>query len=304
MNPRFPIWLWYRSTRFVTSRIHNHRRLKRLFETKVSLITKGKLAMKPVPIFLLQFGLLLPVVASGQLVTDGQGRRPLTDSNFTFFTSSQNTGRLALRGTETYFNLDPYNGEPSTQYEVRESPPELHFFINNKAEDPVEGSTYVGIEIIRLYTFEAISDRVNLYRNDGWMNSVGDSLSVARPSGPSLDEFVQDHSSDQLTRPYLVDWHAHPSGQAPSSWERRDAISDGLGLSANRNGYLRENQRLMAQGTYRLIRFSESDAPNARSPVRFTVNDHGARYLLINVFTPEEGSPDYQNQYRLEIVSR
>ena len=268
------------------------------------LNNERRLAMRSVPILLLQFVLLFPMVAFGQVVTAGQGQSPVTDSNFTFFTSRQNTGRLALRGNETYFNLDPYNGAPSTQYEVRETPPELIFLINNKAEDPVEGSTYVGIEIIRLYTFEAISDRVNLYRNGGWMNSAADSLPVTTPSGPSLDEFVQDHSRDQLAMPYLVDWHAHPSGQAPSSWERRDAISDGFGLSANRNRYLPENQDLTAQGTYRLIRFSESVAPSARSPVRFTVNHHGARYLLINVFTPEEGRPDYQNQYRLEIVSR
>ena len=269
------------------------------------LNNERRLAMRSVPIlFFLQFVLLFPMVAFGQVVTAGQGQRPVTDSNFTFFTSRQNTGRLALRGNETYFNLDPYDGEPSTQYEVREFPPELNFFINNKAAEPLEGSTYVGIEIIRLYTFGAISDRVNLYRNGGWVNSAADSLPATTHSGPSLDEFVQDHSGDRLAKSYLIDWHAHTSGQAPSSWERRDAISEGLGLSANRSGYLPENQDMTAQGTYRLIRFSESDAPSARRPVRFTVNRQGARYLLINVFTPEEGRPDYQNQYLLEIVSR
>ena len=260
--------------------------------------------MRPVPMLLLQFVLLFQMVASGQVVTDGQGQSRLTDSNFTFFTSDRNTGRIALLGNGTYFNLDPYDGTQSTQYEVRDFPPELDFFINNKADDPLPGSTYVGIEIIRLYSIRAVNDRVNLYRNGNWMDSLRQPLPATNRLGPSLDEFVQDHSGDQLVMPYLIDWHAHPSGQAPSSWERRDAISDGLGLSANRIGYLPESQDMTAQGTYRLILFSESVAPSARRPVRFTVNRHGARYLLINVFGPANGRDAYENQYLLEIVSR
>ena len=68
-------------------------------------------------------------------------------------------------GNGTYFNLDPYDGTQITQYEAREFPLELNFVINNKTEDPMLGSTYVGIEIIRLYVFGSVNDRVNLYRN-------------------------------------------------------------------------------------------------------------------------------------------
>ena len=260
--------------------------------------------MRPVPILLLQFALLFPVVASGQAVTYGQNQSPSTDHNFTFFTGNRNTGRLALVGNGTYFNLDPYDGTQITQYEAREFPLELNFVINNKTEDPMLGSTYVGIEIIRLYVFGSVNDRVNLYRNGKWLDSKAQPLPATELLGPSLDEFVQDHSEDQMVVPYLINWHAHTSRRAPSSWERRDAISNGLGLNTNRNGYVPENQHMTAQGTYRLIRFSESVAPSARSPLRFTVNRHGARYLLINVFSPANGRDAYQNQYFLKIVNK
>ena len=260
--------------------------------------------MRPVSILFLQFVLLFPMVTSGQIVTDGQGQSIQTDNNFTFFTGNRNTGQLALVGNDTFFNLGPYDGTPTTQYEAREFPSELIFVINNKAADPISGSSYVGVEIIRLYTFGAVLDRVNMYRNGDWVDSMAQRLPEKRLLGPSLDEFVQDHSSDQPGRPYLIDWHAHASELAPSSWERRDAISNGLGLSTNRNAYVPENQYQTAQGTYRLIRFTESVAPSARRPVRFTLNRHSSRYLLINVFTPADGRDAYQNQYFLKIVNR
>ena len=260
--------------------------------------------MKLLPTYFLQIVLLFPMVASGQEVTNGSGNSIPTDNNFTYFTATRVTGQLALLGNKTYFNLDPYDRTRSTQYKVVEFPSKLDFFINNKASDPLPGSTYVGIEIIRLYNFEAVSAPVGLYRNDNWQDSNGQSLPSKRLEAPSLNLFVQVHSEGQQVN-YLMDWHARPSEQAPSSWERRDAISNGLGLSTNRKDYVPEDEEILtAQGTYRLIRFFESVAPSPRKPVRFTVHRHGAQYLLINVFTAKNGRAAYRNQYRLEVVSR
>ena len=69
-------------------------------------------------------------------------------------------------------SVDPYDGTQITQYEAREFPLELNFVINNKTEDPMPGSTYVGIEIIRLYAFSSVDARVNLYRNRNWVDSM------------------------------------------------------------------------------------------------------------------------------------
>ena len=259
--------------------------------------------MRLVRALLLQLVLLFPMTAFGQVVTDGEGNDVSSDRNFTFFAGTRYTGQLALRGNRTYFSLDAYDGTQGTQYRASGFPSDLEFVINNKAADPLPADTYVGIEIIRLYTFDTVDRRVNLFRNASWLNSLGQPLPATELQGPSLDEFVHDHAADQQLD-YLARWHAHPSERTPSSWQRRDAIySYGFGLSSNRNGYLPEHQSITAaQGTYRLIRFSESVAPTPEKAVRFTVQRHGSRFLLINVFTPEEGKVAYQNQYRLEFI--
>ncbi len=253
---------------------------------------------------LLQSVLLFPMAASAQTVTDGQGERATTDSNFTFFVGQRNTGQLALRGGSNFFLLEPYDGTSSTQYRIDGFPSELNFYVNNKASSPLKASTYIGVEAIRMYIYSGVSSGVYLYRNPNWRDVTGERLPEQHLEGPSLDEFVRDHSGGQRDE-YLLEWHAHPSEQAPSSWERRDAIAGGLGFDANRDGYVPEDADIEeAQGTYRLIRFFESVAPNPQQPVRFTVDLHGARYLLVNVFTPRNGRTAYRNQYRMEIVSK
>ena len=256
---------------------------------------------------LLQSVLLFPTVALAQTVTDGQGARATTDSNFTFFVGQRNTGQLALRGGSTFFLLEPYDGTPSTQYRIDEFPSELNFFVNNRASSPLDDSTYIGIEAIRLYTYSRISSEVYLYRNPDWRDVTGKPLPEGRFEAPSLCAFVRDHSGGQRDEDWMK-WHAHPSKKAPSSWERRDAIAQGLGDGTNWNGYVPEDAKIKkikgVQGTYRLIRFRESVAPNPQQRVRFTVNLHGARYLLVNIFTPRNGRAAYRNQYSLKIVSK
>ena len=252
---------------------------------------------------LLQSVLLFPTVALAQAVTDGQGARATTDSNFTFFVGQRNTGQVALRGGSTFFLLEPYDGTPRTQYRIDEFPSELNFFVNSRASSPLDDSTYIGVEAIRLYTFPRISSEVPLYRNANWRDATGQRLPEGRFEALSLCDFIRDHSTGQRDKEW-INWHAHPSKNAPSSWERRDAIARGLGLATNRNGYVPEDANIEGvQGTYRLIRFFESAAPNPQRPVRFTVNLHGARYLLVNVFTPQNGREAYRNQYHLEIVN-
>ena len=260
---------------------------------------------------LLQSVLLFPTVALAQTVTDGQGARATTDSNFTFFVGQRTTGQLALRGGSTFFLLEPYDGTPSTQYRIDEFPPELEFFVNNRSSSPLDDSTYIGIEAVRLYTFSGISSGVYLYRNPDWRDVTGEPLPEERFEAPSLLDFIRHHSGSERDQPggqrdqSWMKWHAHPSNKAPSSWERRDAIASGFGLTTNRNGYVPEDADIEAvQGTYRLIRFFESVAPNPQQPVRFTVDRHGARYLLVNVFAPRNGRAAYRNQYLLEIVSK
>ena len=186
----------------------------------------------------------------------------------------------------------------------------LKFVINNKSHDPIRESVYVGIEIIRLYSFDRnVSSSVYLYRNANWVNSKKKRLPEKRLSGPNLEQFVRDHSRDKPDSlitgdhpEYLLDWHAHTSYQAPSSWNSREKISEGLGLRKNRKGYISEGSYATAQGTYRLIRFYESRSPNARNPLLFDVVHHGAQYLLIRVFQSDSGRAAYQNEYYLELV--
>ena len=259
--------------------------------------------MKPVSMYILKFILLFSMVTYGQVVTDGEDQPPPTDLNFTYFTNERNTGQLVLRSTKAYFNLKPYAGTSSTQYKVKNFEKKLDFFINNRSSKPIQQNTYVGVEIIRLYIYnKAVSKSVHLYRNPDWVDSNGNTLPQKDLDGPVLDEFVRDHSRDEQVKDYLISWHAHLSKNGPSSWKRRGEISNGFGKSTNRNDQFPNIKYNTAQGTYRLIRFSESEKPSARKPVCFTLEHHGARYLLIRVFAPENGKRAYDNQYLLELV--
>ncbi len=260
--------------------------------------------MRMAPTVLLQCVFMFSTVALAQTVTNHQGARVISDHNFTFFVGETNTGQLALWSGSTFFLLEPYDGTANTKYKVDGFPSELNFIVNNKASSPLGDSTYIGIEAIRLYIYPRINPEVYLYRNPGWRDVTGQCLPDERFHGPSLGDFIRKHSGGERDE-YWMKWHARPSKNAPSSWERRDAIASGLGLGTKWNHYVPKGANIEGvQGTYRLIRFFESEAPDANKPVRFTVDLHGARYVLVNVFTPRNGRAAYQNQYYLEIVSR
>ena len=243
------------------------------------------------------------MAASRQTVTDGNDKKPSSDNNVTHFNADQDTGQLALYTNGSFVHLGRYNGERARRYTVRvnETQSELHFYVNHSNKKPRQGSMYVGIEIIRLYAFRSIADSVLLWRNEDWVDPEGGLLPSVELSAPGLSTFVQDHHKSHI-EDYLAKWHARPSKNAESSWGRRNAISNGLGVKKNREGYVQQGRYEAAQGTYRLIRFRESPAPSKAKSVDFTVKHNGAKFLLVNVFQPDGTGEDYQGQYVLQII--
>ena len=270
----------------------------------------GRFSTKATGMLVVWAALLLPFGASGQEVTDGRGISLKPVSNYTAFAGSEETGRLALlsgtKGNYDYYVLDPYNGASETTYGVSTRRLSLNFVLNHRADDPLQGRTFVGVEFLRLYTHSRIDDRVRLYRNEKWFDADGRELGRLAISGPSLAQFVKQHSVDQMNSPELVAWHAKSSEVGSSSWVRRDAISEGLGREKARSAYLPvEAVDFVPQGTYRLIGFKERKLADSQNPVRFDVRLHGTRRLLVNVFGPTDSQTHdvYGNQYSLEIVT-
>ena len=257
------------------------------------------------------FVFLSPVFALGQEVTNGQGKTPKKNGNYSRFIVDSTTGRLALvangnSGRRTYFHLDAFNGMESTLYKLVNNPDVLEFVVNHGSQAPFEKRSFIGVEMIRLYKRRDVSDKVNLYRNESWTGSNKQTLKAEDFVGPSMDLFVEKHESDQLTLFNGKEWHARPSGKAVSSWASRQAILEGLAVSSIRDKFLHAQNAakgLKAQGTYRLLGFSEATRPDPKKALRFTVKHHGCCFLLINVFGPLHNRihSNYSNRYLLDL---